>query len=153
MTRTIAYARVSTDKQDAENQRSEIERYLASRGLVAHCWVETADIEAVIRASRPSDTIVIAGLRYFSDADVWGGYTTLSPIITEYKRNLTICDARATFTDSPLGTAVGLGVLCMANMVSSVTDTANATDEFLKMFIVSLVSGGMMMRNALGSST
>ena len=33
------------------------------------------------------------------------------------------------------------------------TDTANATEEFLKMFIVSLVSGGMMMRNAIGSST
>ncbi len=42
---------------------------------------------------------------------------------------------------------------CMANMVSSVTDTAKATDEFLKMFIVSLVSGGRMMRNAMGSST
>jgi hypothetical protein len=39
---------------------------------------------------------------------------------------------------------------CMANMVSSATDTAKATDEFLKMFIDSLVSGGMMMRNAIG---
>jgi len=28
---------------------------------------------------------------------------------------------------------------CMANMVSSATDTAKATDEFLKMFMVSLV--------------
>ena len=42
---------------------------------------------------------------------------------------------------------------CMANIVSSATDTANATDEFLKMFIVSLVSGGTMMRNAIGNST
>ena len=31
--------------------------------------------------------------------------------------------------------------------------TANATDEFLMMFIDSLVSGGMTMRNAIGSST
>ncbi len=32
-------------------------------------------------------------------------------------------------------------------------DTAKATDEFLMMFIDSLVSGGMTMRNAIGSST
>ena len=32
-------------------------------------------------------------------------------------------------------------------------DTANATEEFLMMFIDSLVSGGMTMRNAIGSST
>ena len=31
--------------------------------------------------------------------------------------------------------------------------TANATDEFLMMFIDSLVNGGMTMRNAIGSST
>src|SRR5690606_38615198 len=42
---------------------------------------------------------------------------------------------------------------CIANMVNSVTETAKATDEFLKMFIVSLVSGGMMMRSPMGSST
>jgi len=41
----------------------------------------------------------------------------------------------------------------MANMVSSATDTAKATDEFLNTFIASLVSGGMTMRNACGSST
>ncbi len=35
---------------------------------------------------------------------------------------------------------------CSANCVSSGIDTANATAEFLKMFIDSLVSGGMMMR-------
>ena len=38
-------------------------------------------------------------------------------------------------------------------MVSSAIDTANATDEFFKMFIDSLVSGGMMMRNAIGRIT
>ena len=42
---------------------------------------------------------------------------------------------------------------CIANIVSSAIDTANATDEFLMMFIDSLVSGGMMMRKAIGSST
>jgi hypothetical protein len=35
---------------------------------------------------------------------------------------------------------------CIANWISSGIDTAKATDEFLKMFIDSLVSGGMMMR-------
>ena len=42
---------------------------------------------------------------------------------------------------------------CWAKKVSSAIDTAKATDEFLKMFIDSLVSGGMMMRKAIGSST
>ena len=42
---------------------------------------------------------------------------------------------------------------CSANIVSSAMLTANATDEFLTMFIDSLVSGGMTMRNAIGSST
>ena len=35
---------------------------------------------------------------------------------------------------------------CIANIVSSAMLTANATDEFLMMFIDSLVSGGMTMR-------
>ena len=30
-------------------------------------------------------------------------------------------------------------------------DTANATEEFLSKFIDSLVSGGQMMRNAIGN--
>jgi hypothetical protein len=42
---------------------------------------------------------------------------------------------------------------CMANMVSSAIDTAKATDEFFKRFIDSLVSGGMMMRKAIGRMT
>ena len=40
-----------------------------------------------------------------------------------------------------------------AKNVSSAIDTAKATEEFLTMFIDSLVSGGMMMRSAIGSST
>lgn len=40
MGRIVAYARVSTDKQDAENQRFEIERYLAREGRVYDEFVE-----------------------------------------------------------------------------------------------------------------
>ena len=42
---------------------------------------------------------------------------------------------------------------CIANIVSSAMLTAKATDEFLTMFMLSLVSGGMTMRKAIGSST
>ena len=42
---------------------------------------------------------------------------------------------------------------CMANMVSSAIDTAKATDEFFSRFMDSLVSGGRMMRNAIGRMT
>ena len=37
--------------------------------------------------------------------------------------------------------------------VSSARPIVSAIDEFLMRFIVSLVSGGMTMRNAIGSST
>lgn len=40
MPRVIAYARVSTDKQDAENQRFEIEKYLARTGQVYDQFIE-----------------------------------------------------------------------------------------------------------------
>ncbi|MBO1267067.1 recombinase family protein [Arthrobacter cavernae] len=40
MPRVIAYARVSTDKQDAENQRFEIERYLTRTNLAFDQFVE-----------------------------------------------------------------------------------------------------------------
>jgi hypothetical protein len=42
---------------------------------------------------------------------------------------------------------------CMAYMVSSAIDTANATEEFFNKFIDSLVNGGQIMRNAMGQST
>ena len=35
-----AYIRVSTDKQDAENQRFEIEKYCAARNLAVDEWIE-----------------------------------------------------------------------------------------------------------------
>jgi hypothetical protein len=40
-----------------------------------------------------------------------------------------------------------------ARKVSSARPMVRAIEEFLIRFIVSLVSGGMMMRNASGSST
>lgn len=40
MPRVIAYARVSTDRQDAENQRFEIEKYLARDGIVYDEFVD-----------------------------------------------------------------------------------------------------------------
>ncbi|OQC06182.1 MAG: hypothetical protein BWX79_02142 [Alphaproteobacteria bacterium ADurb.Bin100] len=42
---------------------------------------------------------------------------------------------------------------CIANIVSSAIDTANATDEFFSRFIDSLVNGGRMMRKAIGRIT
>ncbi len=42
---------------------------------------------------------------------------------------------------------------CCANCASSGMLTAKATAEFLTMFMLSLVSGGMTMRKAIGSST
>jgi DNA invertase Pin-like site-specific DNA recombinase len=40
MPKIVAYARVSTDKQDAENQRFEIERYLARTGQAYDEFIE-----------------------------------------------------------------------------------------------------------------
>jgi hypothetical protein len=41
---------------------------------------------------------------------------------------------------------------CIAKNVSSLMLTANATDEFLMMFIDSLVSGGITMRRPLAAA-
>src|SRR5687767_4793173 len=40
MNRTIAYVRVSTDKQDLQNQRFEIERFCQQRGYAVDDWDE-----------------------------------------------------------------------------------------------------------------
>ena len=42
---------------------------------------------------------------------------------------------------------------CIANNVSSATDTAKATEEFLMMFMDSEVNGGITIRKAMGKST
>ena len=40
MGKTIAYLRVSTDRQDLANQKMEIARYAASKGMVIDNWIQ-----------------------------------------------------------------------------------------------------------------
>jgi len=66
------------------------------------------------------------------------------------KADMTYSVVTAKYTSTPRAVS---SCACMANMVNSATDTANATEEFLNTFMVSLVMGGMMMRNAIGNNT
>jgi putative DNA-invertase from lambdoid prophage Rac len=66
----VAYARVSTDKQDAENQRFEIERYLERQGLAYDDFVDetisgTTSIEErrladVLKSLKQGDTLIVS---------------------------------------------------------------------------------------------
>lgn len=70
MGRVIAYVRVSTDKQDLENQRHEIERFCATRGLVVDEWdqdiasgtVQLKDRQAgaLIDSLKTGDTLIVS---------------------------------------------------------------------------------------------
>lgn len=66
----VAYARVSTDKQDAENQRFEIDRYLAAKGTPADKYVDEIvsgkamvherQLGILINELLPGDTLVVS---------------------------------------------------------------------------------------------
>lgn len=71
MTRVIAYARVSTDKQDVENQRFEIARYAEQNGLtITHHVEETVSgfktqigarkIAEVLDSMERGDTLIVS---------------------------------------------------------------------------------------------
>lgn len=70
MSKVIAYARVSTDKQDAENQRYEIGRYAAANDLVIDDFIEETvsgkrevsdrQLGTVIDSLSPGDTIIVS---------------------------------------------------------------------------------------------
>lgn len=74
----IAYARVSTDKQDGENQKSEIDRYAKLQGLTIDEYVaETIssgeadrEIFAVVKGLREGDTIIATEISRFARSTV-----------------------------------------------------------------------------------
>lgn len=76
MPRVIAYVRVSTNKQDLENQRHEIERYCSLRGLVVDEWdsdIASGTIKlrdrragALIDSLRTGDTLVVSEISRIS---------------------------------------------------------------------------------------
>ena len=76
MAKTIAYMRVSTDKQTLENQRSEIRRFSKSNGIVVDRWVEET-VSGKVRESdrrlgyllkrmKKGDTLIVAELSRLS---------------------------------------------------------------------------------------
>lgn len=74
----LGYARVSTDKQDADNQRGEIDRYANTHGLVIDEYVaETIssgnadrEIFSVVKALRDGDTIIATEISRFARSTV-----------------------------------------------------------------------------------
>lgn len=72
MTKTIAYIRVSTIKQDLDNQRVEIEHYCSAHGIGVDKWIEIEIssrkslkdrlIDKLMDSVRPGDTIIVSEL-------------------------------------------------------------------------------------------
>jgi len=72
MPRTIAYLRVSTDKQDLENQRQEITSYALAKGLRIDHWQEVTissrrntrerGIDELLNSLRRGDTLIVSEL-------------------------------------------------------------------------------------------
>ena len=70
MSRVVAYARVSTDKQELENQRHEITRFCNARGLTIDHWdsdvasgtikLKDRAIGALLESLRAGDTLVVS---------------------------------------------------------------------------------------------
>lgn len=70
MPRVVAYVRVSTNKQDLQNQRHEIERYCAAHGLLVDEWDEdiasgTTQLKdrqagALIDSLKSGDTLIVS---------------------------------------------------------------------------------------------
>jgi DNA invertase Pin-like site-specific DNA recombinase len=70
--KTIAYIRVSTIKQDLDNQRLEIEKYCSTHGVGVDKWIEIEIssrkslkerlIDKLMDSVRPGDTIIVSEL-------------------------------------------------------------------------------------------
>lgn len=58
MCKVVAYARVSTDKQDLDNQRYEVEAYAKSQGLTIDHWIETEESSRKTTAKRRIDELI-----------------------------------------------------------------------------------------------
>lgn len=76
MGRVVAYVRVSTNKQDLENQRHEIERYCSTHGLVVDHWDEdiasgTTQVKdrragAMLEGLTTGDTLIVSEISRIS---------------------------------------------------------------------------------------
>lgn len=54
----VAYVRVSTEKQDLDNQKKEIERYVDNRGITVDQWVEEVVSGTVKKENRQLDKVL-----------------------------------------------------------------------------------------------
>ena len=58
MSKVVAYARISTNKQDLDNQRHEVETYAQSNGLTIDHWIATEESSRKSTAQRRIDELL-----------------------------------------------------------------------------------------------
>jgi putative DNA-invertase from lambdoid prophage Rac len=102
--RTVAYVRVSTDKQELENQRFEIERYALAHSLVVDNWdeeivsgtVKVTDrkIGSLLEGLESGDTIIVSEISRLSRSLV----TVLTVIQDCVERGVVIITVKENFT-------------------------------------------------------
>lgn len=124
MGRVIAYVRVSTDKQDLENQRHEIERYCLTRGLVVDEWdqdiasgtikVQNRRVGGVLERLRPGDRLIVSEVSRISRS----AGTLVNIIDDAVERGISIISVKENieFDDGLTSTVMKLGLALAAEL-------------------------------------
>ncbi|GAA1053947.1 recombinase family protein [Dietzia natronolimnaea] len=124
MGRVIAYVRVSTDKQDLENQRHEIERYCWVRGLVVDEWdqdiasgtikVQNRRVGGVLERLRPGDRLIVSEVSRISRS----AGTLVNIIDDAVERGISIISVKENieFDDGLTSTVMKLGLALAAEL-------------------------------------
>ena len=124
MGRVIAYVRVSTDKQDLENQRHEIERYCSIRGFAVDEWdqdiasgtikVQNRRVGNVLGALRPGDRLIVSEVSRISRS----AGTLVNIIDDAVERGITIVSVKENieFDDGLTSTVMKMGLALAAEL-------------------------------------
>lgn len=138
MARVIAYVRVSTDKQDLENQRFEIERFCERRGYTVDEWdqeivsgtikVRDRRIGALIDGLKEGDTLIVSEVSRISRSL----RTVLTVIEDAIERGIVITSVKENMTfgndlnSKVVAVAFGLAAEIERSMISARTREALA---------------------------
>lgn len=138
MSRVVAYARVSTNKQDLANQRHEIERYCSARGFLVDAWdseiisgtikVKDRRIGTLLDQLERGDTLIVAEVSRISRSL----RTILDTIEDAIERGITVVSVKENFifgddlNSRIIATAFGLAAQIERSLISARTREALA---------------------------
>ncbi len=138
MSKTVAYVRVSTDKQDLDNQRFEIERFCQQRGYVVDEWdqetvsgtvkVKDRKVGALLDKLEAGDILIVSEVSRLSRSLV----TVLNVLADCAERDITVVSVKENMTfgndlnSRVIATAFGLAAEIERSFISARTKEALA---------------------------